>query len=117
MYKEAKKLSQELLQAGHKLEAYEVMRLAKSLSNEERDRQEGIVRNTLDDIRVPYKQLNVDSDTALISFSLPNMSVLGFDDFCLRLLRRLCIKGNKIYELDHIERKTPMKMYIKFKNP
>ena len=117
MYKEAKKLGQELMQAGHKKEAYEMLRMAKSLSNEERERQEGIVKSTLTDIRVPFTQLNVDSDTALISFSLPNMSVLGFDDFCLRLLRRLCINGNKVYETDHIERKTPLKMYIKFKNP
>lgn len=113
---EAKSLVRELWAAGHKDEARELvrLRLARTLSQDDRNLQYKIFNDILNDLGVSDPGLTVDAKKGVASFYVRGMSIVGFPGFLERLLRNLHESGTSDkYKLDHIDRKDPMRVFIR----
>jgi len=113
MNKEIKESIRSLWESGLRSEAKELYRIAKSMTEEERDLQERIFLNVLASLGVNNPRLFVDKAKGLVSFVYEDATLTGFPKFLEKFLLRLNNEGTKDYELDHIDRSDPMRVYIK----
>jgi len=113
MSPEVKKLATDLWHAGCKKEARALLRLARGVSADERDLQFRIFNQILDGLGMGETNLTVDQKSGLASFDVSDMSIVQFPKFLERLMRNLQTSGTRKYKLDHIDRKDPMRVYIK----
>ncbi len=111
--KEAKALIADLWKAGHKSEARAIMRLARGMNHDERNLQFKIFNDVLNDMGVREPRLDVDAKKSMASFFVHGMSIVEFPRFLERLMRNLYENGTRKYKLDHIDRRDPMRVYIK----
>lgn len=115
MSKEIKELVADLWRSGFKKEAHSLARLhvAKGITNENRDLQYRIFSQVLSDLGAGDANLVIDMKKSVAQFDVKNMSLVQFPKFLERLLRGLNETGTKDYTLDHIDRKDPMRVFIK----
>ena len=113
MNTEIKESIRSLWESGLKKEARELYRIAKSLTDEERDLQTRIFSSVLSSLGLSSHKLFIDQKKGLASFETSDMTLTGFPRFLERLLSRLNDEGTRTYELDHVDRSDPMKVYIK----
>jgi len=112
--KEAKTLVAELWRAGHKDEARALVRLARGLSQDDRNLQFKIFNDILNDMGVADARLNVDAKKGMASFYVNGMSMVEFPRFLERFMRNLYENGTSHkYKLDHIDRRDPMQVFVK----
>lgn len=111
--KEAKALIAELWQSGHKDEARALLRVARGISQEDRNLQFKIFNDALNDMGVQDPRLMVDAKRGMASFYIHGMSIVEFPRFLERFMRNLFENGTRKYKLDHIDRKDPMRVFIK----
>lgn len=112
--KEAKALVADLWKSGHKAEAKALVRLARGVSEDDKDLQYKVFNDLLNDMGVSDPRLNIDSKKSLASFYVNGLSIVEFPRFLERFMRHLFENGTRKYKLDHIDRKDPMRVYIKF---
>jgi len=103
----------ELWKKGHRAEARELLRIAKSLSAEDRNLQFKIFDEILSDMGLTNPRLSIDAKRGVASFFVTGMSLIEFPRFLERLLRNLGERGTRDYKLDKVDRSDPMRVYIK----
>lgn len=112
--KEAKTLIADLWKAGLKDEARSVLRIARGVSQDDRNLQFKIFNDVLNDVGLQDPRLDIDAKKGQASFYVHNMSILEFPRFLERLMRKLAESGTRKYSLARIDRSDPMKVFIKF---
>jgi len=113
MNSELKESIRDLWKSGLKKEARELYRIAKSLTDDDRNLQERIFSSVLSSFNLSNPRLFIDQKKGIASFIASDMTLTGFPRFLERLLSRLNDEGTRKYELDHIDRTDPMRVYIK----
>lgn len=116
MNTEVKGLVRDLLKSGFKKEAKALLdqvRTAKGISNEERDLQFRIFNKVLNRLGRRETNLVIDMKKGVARFDVDNMGLIEFPRFLERLLQDLGEIGTRHYKLDRVDRKDPMRVYIK----
>lgn len=89
------------------------MRLARGVTQEDRDLQYKIFNDILNSMGVQDPRLLVDAKKGMASFYIHGMSIVEFPRFLERFMRTLIEDGTRKYKLDHIVRTDPMRVFIK----
>jgi len=114
MSSETKTLISDLWKAGFKKEARAIFRMArKGIAGKEAELQTRIFSRVLDSMGLREPNLQVDSDTGLVSFSVEDMGIVEFPRFLERLFLRLRDQGTRNYKLDRVERTDPTRVFVK----
>lgn len=86
---------------------------SKALPKEEAQDQFRIFSSVLGDIGLQGTSIKVDAKKGVVSFVVKGVSIVEFPRFISRVLSRLNDEGTREYKLDHVERKDPMRVFIR----